>query len=132
LRRISEEKSLYRYAPAKWSIKQVLNHTSDTERAFAFRALWFARGFEAPLPSFDQEIAATGAKADGIAWSSHVEEFTRVRVATISLYRNLPKEAWMRRGIASGFPFTVRALAFIIAGHMEHHCGILREKYLPN
>jgi hypothetical protein len=130
LRRISEEKSLYRYAPGKWSIKQVLNHISDTERAFAFRALWFARGFDAPLPSYDQEIAAAGAKADEIAWSAHVEEFTRVRVATISLYRNLPKEAWMRRGIASGFPFTVRALAFIIPGHMEHHCRILKEKYL--
>lgn len=130
-RRISEEKSLYRYAPGKWSIKQVLNHISDSERAFAFRALWFARGFDAPLPSYDQEIAAAGAKADEVAWSAHVEEFTRVRVATISLYRNLPKEAWMRRGIASGFPFTVRALAFIIPGHMEHHCRILKEKYLP-
>jgi len=130
LRRISEEKSLHRYAPDKWSIKQVLNHISDTERAFAFRALWFARGFEEPLPSFDQGIAAAGAKADGIAWSAHVEEFTRVRVSTISLYRNLPKDAWMRRGIASGYPFTVRSLAFIIPGHLEHHCKILKEQYL--
>jgi len=131
LRRISEEKSLFRYAPDKWTIKQVLNHISDTERAFAFRALWFARGFSEPLPGFDQEISAAGAKADDIPWSAHVEEFTRVRVGTISLYRNLPKEAWMRKGVASGFTFTVRALAFIIPGHMEHHCRILKEKYLP-
>ena len=108
----------------------MLNHISDTERAFAFRALWFAQGFNELLPSYDQEIAAAGAKADEVAWSAQVEEFTRVRVATISLYRNLPKDAWMRRGMASGFPFTVRALAFIIPGHMEHHCRILKEKYL--
>ena len=130
LRRISEEKSLHRYAPGKWSMKQVLNHISDTERTFAFRALWFARGFTDPLPGIDQLVAADGAQADKIPWSAHVEEFTRVRVGTISLDRNLPKEAWMRKGIASGFPFTVRSLAFIIPGHVEHHCRILKEKYL--
>jgi hypothetical protein len=130
LRRISEEKSNFRYASDKWSIKQVLNHISDTERAFAFRVLWFARGFEEPLPGFDQEIASAGAKADDIAWSAHVEEFTRVRVGTISLFRNLPKTAWLRKGVASGLPFTVRALGFIIPGHVEHHMRILKEKYL--
>src|SRR3569832_1417038 len=67
LRRISEEKSTFRYASDKWSIKQELNHISDTERAFAFRVLWFARGFEDPLPSFVLEIASAGAKADDIA-----------------------------------------------------------------
>src|SRR6202023_3497262 len=87
---ISEERSLYRYAPEKWSIRQVLNHITDTERAFAFRALWFARGFQAPLPSYDQNIAAAGAEADKVSWSAHVEEFRRVRLATISLFRNLP------------------------------------------
>ncbi len=127
---ISEEKSLYRYAPEKWSIRQTLNHVSDTERAFAFRALWFARGFEAPLPGYDQNIAATGAAADQIPWAEHVEEFRRVRLASISLFKNLPPEAWMRRGIASDNPFTVRALAFIIAGHYTHHARILRERYL--
>ena len=72
---ISEEKSQHRYAPGKWSIRQVLNHITDTERAFIFRALWFARGFDTPLPSYDQEIAAAGAQADAISWSAHVEEF---------------------------------------------------------
>src|SRR5262249_36182239 len=98
---ISEEKSRYRYAPEKWSIRQVLNHITDTERAFAFRALWFARGFETPLPSYDQHIAASGAQADKVSWVAHWEEFRRVRLASISLFRNMPAEAWMRSGIAS-------------------------------
>ena len=127
---ISEEQSLHRYAPEKWSIRQVLNHISDTERAFAFRALWFARGFETPLPGYDQLIAASGAAADSVPWAAHVEEFRSVRLSTISLFANMPAEAWMRRGIASDMPFTVRALAYIIAGHVAHHVRILRERYL--
>src|ERR1700694_1396577 len=75
---ISEETSRHRYGPEKWSIRQVLNHVPDTERALAFRALWFARGFETPLPSYDQNTAASGAAADRISWSAHVEEFRRV------------------------------------------------------
>lgn len=130
LARIPEERSLHRYAPGKWSIRQVLNHVTDTERAFTFRALWFARGFDTPLPSYDQEIAARGAAADGVAWADHVEEFRSVRRATISLFANLPPEAWMRTGIASDNRFTVRALAYIIAGHTAHHVRILRERYL--
>jgi hypothetical protein len=127
---ISEESSLYRYEPEKWSIRQVLNHVTDTERAFAFRTLWFARGFEAPLPSYDQNVAASGAGADRILWEAHVEEFRRVRLSTISLFRNMPDEAWSRSGIASDNPFSVRALAFIIAGHVMHHLTVLRERYL--
>jgi uncharacterized damage-inducible protein DinB len=127
---ISEAKSLHRYAPGKWSIRQVLNHITDTERSFAFRTLWFARGFDTPLPSYDQEIAAAGAQADHVAWSAHVEEFRQVRLATISLFRNLPPEAWGRTGMASGNRFTVRALAYITAGHLTHHVTILRERYL--
>src|SRR5215469_9875084 len=83
---ISEEKSFDRYAPEKWSIRQVLNHVTDTERAFAFRALWFARGFDRDLPSYDQEVAARGAQADSVPWSAHVEEFRRVRLASIPLF----------------------------------------------
>jgi uncharacterized damage-inducible protein DinB len=128
--RISEEKSLYRYAPEKWSLRQVLNHLTDTERSFAFRVLWFARGFQEPLPSYDQNIAASGAEADRVAWADHVEEFRRVRLSTISLFRNMPPEAWLRRGIASENSFTVRALAFITAGHVTHHLAILRDRYL--
>lgn len=127
---ISEDKSLYKYALGKWSIREVLSHINDTERMFAFRALWFARGFALPLPSFDQNIAIAGAQADSVPWSEHVEEFRRLRPASISFFRNLPPEAWDRSGIASDNRFTVRALAFITAGHYEHHARLIREKYL--
>ncbi len=130
LHSISEEFSRHRYAPDKWSIREVLSHISDAERLFAFRALWFARGFTEPLPSFDQNIAVAGAEADSIPWSAHIEEFRNVRQATISLFQNLPSAAWDRKGIASGYPFSVRALAFIIAGHLAHHTAILRTSYL--
>jgi DinB superfamily len=127
---ITEEKSLYRYAPDKWSIRQTLNHVTDTERVFAVRALWFARGLDSPLPSYDQNIAAAGAAANGIPWAAHLEEFGHVRRASIALYRNMPNDAWMRSGIASDKRFTVRAMAFITAGHLAHHLKILRERYL--
>ncbi len=130
LRGIQEERSLHRYAPGKWSIREVVSHMNDTERMFVFRALWFARGFDSPLPSFDQDIAIRGAVADDRPLSSHVEEFRAVRAATLALFRHLPTDAWMRRGIASGNPFTVRALAYITAGHVAHHVRLLRERYL--
>lgn len=127
---ISSEKSLYRYALDKWSIREVVGHLNDAERVFAHRALWFARGHEDALPSFDQNVAVANARSDHIEWPAHIEEFRRVHLSSVSLFRNLPADAWMRRGIASGNSFTVRALAFIIAGHLEHHVGILRERYL--
>lgn len=128
---ISEEQSLHRYAGDKWSIRQVLNHIADSERVFAFRALWFARGFEAALPSYDQNIAVRGAEADRISWAAHVEEFRRLRRASVSLFENMPSSAWLRKGIASDNWFTVRSLAYIIAGHLTHHVALLRERYLP-
>jgi hypothetical protein len=127
---ISEEKSLHRYAPGKWSIRQAVNHVTDTERVFAVRALWFARGLETPLPSYEQDVAAAGAAADGIPWAAHIEEFGHVRRASIALFRNMPGDAWLRSGIASEKRFTVRAMAFITAGHLTHHLKILRERYL--
>ncbi|HUB78619.1 MAG TPA: DinB family protein [Bryobacteraceae bacterium] len=127
---ISEEASLHRYEPDKWSIRQLLNHVTDTERALAFRALWFGRGFTTPMPSYDQNIAAAGAAADGVSWSAHVDEFQHVRESTVSLFRNMPEEGWKRAGIASDEHVTVLALAFLIAGHLSHHVKILREKYL--
>jgi hypothetical protein len=130
LRGISDERSLHRYASDKWSIRQVVGHLNDAERVFAFRAFWFARGFDSSLPSFDQDIAVTSAGSDARAWPSLIDEFQAVRAASLSLFNNLPAEAWMRRGTASGNPFTVRALAYIVAGHVAHHVGILRERYL--
>ena len=127
---ISEEQSLHRYAPDKWSIRQVLNHLSDTERMMAFRAYWFARNFDTPLPSFDQNIAVAAARADDYTWSAHVDEFRAVRLATLAFFRNLPEEAWPRRGVASGNPFTVRALAYVAAGHVAHHIAMVKDRYL--
>lgn len=127
---ITEDQSLHRYAPDKWSIRQVLNHINDTERVFVYRALWFARGFDTPLPSFDENTSAALGRADEFSWARHVEEFRSVRMATLAFFRNLPEEAWMRSGIASDNPFTVRALAYIVAGHTAHHVAVLRERYL--
>ncbi len=127
---ISEEASLHRYAPDKWSFREVMSHVTDTERLFQLRAFWFARGFDSPLPSFDEKVSAAAARADERSWASHVEEFQSVRLATLTFFRNLPAEAWMRSGIASDMPFTVRALAYIAAGHTAHHLAILRGRYL--
>ena len=130
LRGISSERSLHRYAPDKWSIRQVLSHVTDGERVFVSRAMWFARGFDSPLPSFDQDVAIAAFPADEVPWSALVDEFAAVRAATVPFFRNLPAAAWTRRGVASGYPFTVRALAYIVAGHLAHHVAILRERYL--
>jgi DinB superfamily len=130
LRGISEQESLHRYAADKWTIRQVLNHINDCERVFVLRALWFARGFTTPLPSFDQNIAVPGANADQFSWTAHVQEFEAIRKASILFFDNLPKDSWMRSGIASDNRFTVRALAYIVAGHVDHHVAILRERYL--
>lgn len=134
---ISEEQSLHRYGPGKWSMRELLNHVNDTERVFLFRALWFARGCAEDLPSYDQEIGVAGARADEFDWGNHIAEFRAVRLATLAFFYNLPaenleeaQEVWDRTGIASGNPFTVRALAYIIAGHAAHHLAILKERYL--
>ena len=127
---VSEEKSLQRYAPDKWSLRELLNHVNDTERLFVFRALWFARGFEEPLPSFDQEVAVNNSGADAVSWKAMVDEFQSLRQTTLSFFRNLPEAAWSRSGVASGNPFTVRALAFIIAGHVAHHIDVMKRLYL--
>lgn len=127
---ISEEKSLYRYAPDKWSIREVLGHINDCERLFLMRAFWFARGFDSPLPSFEQEPAVKAACAEDHSLAAHVEEFRAVRQASLAFLRKLTPEAWMRSGIASGNLFTVRALAYIAAGHVAHHTTILKQRYL--
>jgi uncharacterized damage-inducible protein DinB len=127
---ISEADSLRRYAADKWSMRELLNHVNDTERVFLFRAFWFARGFPDELPSYDQEVAAAVAKADGFSWASHIQDFRAVREATLTFFRNLPDDAWSRSGVATGNRVTVRALAYILAGHAAHHLAVLQEKYL--
>jgi hypothetical protein len=127
---VTDEKSLFRYAPAKWSIREMMGHVNDCERLFAFRAMWFARGFTDGLPSFDQDVAVRTAGSDDRSWRSHVDEFQALRTSTVALFRELPPDAWTRRGKASGYDFTVRALAYIAAGHFAHHMAILKERYL--
>ena len=130
LRSVAEDKSHYRYAPDKWSIRQLWGHVNDAERVFLFRALWFARGQDTALPSFEENIAAGTAKSDEVSWARLVEEFREIRLASISFFRSLPDEGWLRSGVASGNPVTVRACAYIIAGHVAHHSAVLQEKYL--
>jgi hypothetical protein len=127
---IAESRTLHRYEPGKWSIREVLGHLSDCERLFAFRAFWFARGFDSPLPSFDQLTAASSALSDARPWPDLIEEFAAVRAATVTLFGGLSEAAWDRRGIASGNPFSVRSLAYIAVGHVTHHVAILRARYL--
>src|SRR5689334_17351930 len=130
LGKISEQQSLHSYEPGKWTIREVLNHVNDGERVFSARAFWFARGFTDALPSFDQDVAVRFAHANNTSWGDLVEEFKNVRLGTISFFKSLPDEAWSRTGVASDNPVSVRALAYIIAGHVTHHQRVLREKYL--
>ena len=127
---ISEDQSLSRYAPGKWSLREVLGHVNDCERLFVARAFWFARGFDSPLPSFDQNVAMSLAESDARTWRSHLDEFQAVRAATLAFFNHLPADAWPRRGVASGNPFTVRALAYMTAGHLIHHMEIVKTRYL--
>jgi uncharacterized damage-inducible protein DinB len=127
---IAEERSQARYAAGKWSVRESLNHVTDTERIFSLRALWFGRGLGTELPGFDQDVAVVEAAADCLPWAVHVEEFRRVREGTIALFQNMPETAWSRSGVANGNSTSVRALAFMVAGHAEHHLRILRERYL--
>jgi hypothetical protein len=129
LRTIPESRAHHRYAPDKWSVNGVVSHVNDCERLFTFRALWFARGFDSPLPSFDQHIAASHDGSAARTLGSLIDEFDAVRRASLDFFRHLPEDAWQRRGIASDNPFTVRALAFVTAGHVTHHLRILRERY---
>ena len=124
-----EDDGDFRYAPAKWSAKEVLGHVCDTERIFSYRALRFSRADATPLESFEQDDYVKYGPFANRPIGDLVEEFIAVRRATISLLRNLDEAAWMRRGIANKNEVSVRALAYIIAGHELHHRRILEEKY---
>lgn len=130
LRPLSEEQALLRYAPGKWSVKEVVTHLTDAERVFMYRALSFARGATDSLPAFDEDAWAPMAEADQVPLDELLDEYDAVRSATVSLLAHLPRAAWGRRGIASGKGISVRALAWITAGHERHHARVLRERYL--
>ncbi len=124
-----EDEGNFRYAPGKWSVKEVLGHVCDTERVFAYRALRFSRADATPLAGFEQDDYVRDGPFANRPLSDLIEDFIAVRRATLSLLRNLEEAAWMRRGIANNNEVTVRALAYIIAGHELHHRRILEEKY---
>lgn len=127
---LPEEQGGFRYAPGKWTLKEVIGHLVDTERVFSCRALRFARGDAQPLPGFEQDpwVAAAGFNSRSIA--SLAAELDAVRSATLRLFEHFDDDAWRRTGIADGVPFSVRALGYFIAAHVEHHRGLIEERYL--
>jgi uncharacterized damage-inducible protein DinB len=127
----SERDGNFRYAPDKWTVKEVLGHVNDAERIFAYRALRIARGDQTPLASFEQNDYVRGGNFAERTLVDLAEEFELVRAASIALFKSLQKEAWQRRGVASKNEVSVRALAFIVAGHELHHREILEERYFP-
>ena len=127
----SERDGNFRYAPGKWTVKEILGHVTDTERIFTYRALRIARGDETPLSSFEQDDYVKKGGFSERTLADLAEEFDAVRGASISLFRSFDDAAWGRRGVASQKPVTVRALGFITAGHQIHHRMILEESYFP-
>ena len=127
---VPDSRGDYRYASGKWTLKEVIGHLSDTERAFAYRALSIARGDTNPLPSFDDQAWVAEMGAGDRTLADMVEEFAVVRRASFALFRHLPPAAWLRRGIASGHPASVRAMAYVMAGHARHHLEVVEARYL--
>jgi len=126
---VSGERAGFRYGPDKWSIREVVGHFTDAERVFGFRAMTFARGDKAPLPSFEENDYAAVAGHDRYALPDLVAEFEALRRSNVSMLAHLDPAAVARVGIANGSPVSVRALAFIMAGHVRHHLGVLSSKY---
>jgi uncharacterized damage-inducible protein DinB len=126
---LDEEDACVPYAPGKWTVKQVLGHITDAERIFSYRALRIARGDKTPLAGFEQDDYVANGHFDSVSLTELLQEYAAVRRATMLLFRHLPAEAAIRRGTASNHEVTVRALAYIIAGHDEHHYRILCERY---
>lgn len=120
-----------RYAPDKWTLKEVLGHIVDDERVFAYRAFCLARGETTALPGFDEKVYAANADAERRAWVDLLEEYRVVRASTIALFQSLPAASWRRVGEVNGYRATPRGLAFHIAGHELHHLRLVRERYLP-
>jgi uncharacterized damage-inducible protein DinB len=127
---LTEAQATHRYAPGKWTLKQVLGHVSDSERIFAYRILRISRGDQTPIEGFEQDDYVRTGPFDRMPLAALIDEFQAVRRATVALIRPLDRDAWTRRGIANKNEISVRALAYIIAGHELHHRNILRSHYL--
>jgi hypothetical protein len=127
-----EEDGSLRYAPDKWTVKEMVGHMVDTERIMAYRALRIARGDRTPLPGFEQDDFVRGGPFADLRLNDLVEEFKAVRATTLTFFRHLRAGDWTRRGTVDGHEITVRALAYIIAGHELHHRHILEERYFAS
>jgi DinB superfamily len=127
---MSDEKGLYRYAEGKWSIKELLGHLIDGERVFAYRALRFARADKTELAGFDQDPYIENANFNAVKLQDLLDEMLLLRKANTLFFNNLDEEAWSRTGVASENEISVRALAYILVGHIRHHVKILKERYL--
>ncbi|MEX2467893.1 MAG: DinB family protein [Gemmatimonadota bacterium] len=127
---VPEETAERGYAPGKWTLKEVLQHCTDAERIFAYRALRIGRGDTTDLAGWNEETYAPMSRANDRTMASLVDEFRTVRESTLSLLEGLPADAWTRRGRADGREVTVRGVVWITAGHLLHHLGIIRERYL--
>ena len=130
LKQIPEERGVYAYAPGKWSIKQLIGHMSDTERIFAYRALRIGRNDVTPLAGFEQDDYIAGADFNARPLQNLIEEFIAIRQSSLALFNQFTAEELLRRGTANGSPISVRALAYITAGHAEHHVRILKSRYV--
>lgn len=129
LDRLGPEGAAHRYAPGKWTVAEVVGHLADAERIFGMRAMCVARGETTPLPGFDENDYVAEGRFDLRTIDSLRREFELLRGANVAMFEGLPDDRWQRRGTASGQPITVRALAWIIAGHLDHHLAVLRERY---
>lgn len=129
LKGVPEEKGKYRYEDGKWSVKELLGHLLDGERIFAYRVLRISRGDETPIEGFEQDGYIENANSDDRSFAELLEEFTLLRRANMLLFNNLDDAGWARTGTASDSKVSVRALAYIMAGHIEHHLVILKERY---
>ena len=126
---VTEAGAGHRYAHDKWSVREVLGHLCDAERIFAYRLLRIARADATPLEGFDENTYVPAGAFDNRALGDLIADWTATRSATIALVRGLPADAWARRGTANGKPVTATALAYIILGHVEHHLGVLHDRY---
>ncbi len=126
---VPAEREGHRYAPGKWSVREVLGHLGDGERVFGYRALRFARGDETPVPGFDENVYIARSGYDGWPLAELVAAWAAQRESNLAVFRHLDDDAWLRMGTANGQPVSVRALAYLLAGHVAHHLTILRERY---
>jgi hypothetical protein len=126
---LDDTAALARYAPGKWSIKEILGHLTDTERIFAYRLLRIARGDATPLPGFDENAYVPAGRFDERPLRALAAEFRAVRLSSVALASGLPAASWSKAGQASGKPVSARALVYIVVGHVAHHLGVLRERY---